>query len=111
MVSDFTKKKLKETFIGIAILASPVITNQDKFGELGLTCHRVLSAAFAVTPHLGCYDHHLVWGGQGEKPREKSEKFSSREKEWFCCSTYAPRPTGFFNIPRSLSHVILNYSK
>lgn len=70
-----------ETFIGIAILASPVITNQDKFGELGLTCHRVLSAAFAVTPHLGCYDHHLVWGGSRGRNHEKNQKSLAVEKK------------------------------
>lgn len=70
MVSDFMEKKLKETFRGIAILASPVITNQDRFGELGLTCHQDLSAAFTVTPHLGCYDHHLVCVGGGETTRK-----------------------------------------
>lgn len=93
------EKKLKETFRGIAILASPVITNQDRFGELGLTCHRDLSAAFAVTPHLGCYDHHLVWGGGMRNHEKNQESLVVEKKSGFVVGNMYLVQQGFSTFP------------
>lgn len=71
MVSDFTKG-IEGDIYRNCHSSSPVITNQDRFSEQGLTCHQDLSAAFIVSPHLECYDHHLAGGGRKRKKNEES---------------------------------------